>query len=158
MGDVMPCDRERERDTPQSKIWCYYPFWKNYLPHNSFILQTLISSSCMFSRWTKKKSPPSTNTSKNCRDLFPYFPSLQSRLADEHTVTPNKPTPRHNPEDQHRHIHRRKNLRFRKRMVVTPWKTSVILHVAGSVHFTHIIYIPNVLKAFLGITSLRKST
>jgi hypothetical protein len=33
-----------------------------------------------------KASPPSTNTSKKCGDLLPYFPSLESRLAGEHTV------------------------------------------------------------------------
>jgi hypothetical protein len=46
--------RQRKRYTPQSKILCYYPFWKNDLPHNSFILQTSIFSSCMSSRWTIK--------------------------------------------------------------------------------------------------------
>jgi hypothetical protein len=33
-----------------------------------------------------KASPPCTDASKKCRDLFPYFPSLESRLAGEHTV------------------------------------------------------------------------
>jgi hypothetical protein len=33
-----------------------------------------------------KASPPSSNTSKKCKDLFPYFSSLESRLAGEHTV------------------------------------------------------------------------
>jgi hypothetical protein len=33
-----------------------------------------------------KASPPSTNPSKKCRALFPYFPSLESRIANEHTV------------------------------------------------------------------------
>jgi hypothetical protein len=32
-----------------------------------------------------KASPPSTNPTKKCRDLFPYFPSLEGRLAGEHT-------------------------------------------------------------------------
>jgi hypothetical protein len=32
-----------------------------------------------------KASPPSTNPTKKCRALFPYFPSLESRLAGEHT-------------------------------------------------------------------------
>jgi hypothetical protein len=43
--------------------------------------QTLIPSSCMFSRWTIKHPPPSANTSNKCSSLFPYFPSLESRLA-----------------------------------------------------------------------------
>jgi hypothetical protein len=34
-----------------------------------------------------KASPPSTNTSKKYRDLFPYFPRLEGRLAGEHAVT-----------------------------------------------------------------------
>jgi hypothetical protein len=33
-----------------------------------------------------KASAPSTNTTKKCRALFPYFPSSEGRLADEHTV------------------------------------------------------------------------
>jgi hypothetical protein len=33
-----------------------------------------------------KASPPSTNPTKKCRTLFPYFPSLEGRLAGEHTV------------------------------------------------------------------------
>jgi hypothetical protein len=33
-----------------------------------------------------KTSPPSTNTTKKCRELFPYFPSLESRLAGEYTA------------------------------------------------------------------------
>jgi hypothetical protein len=33
-----------------------------------------------------KASPPSTDPTKKCRALFPYFPSLESRLAGEHTV------------------------------------------------------------------------
>jgi hypothetical protein len=33
-----------------------------------------------------KASPPSTNTTKKCKALFPYFPWLKSRLAGEHTV------------------------------------------------------------------------
>jgi hypothetical protein len=33
-----------------------------------------------------KASPPSTNPTKECRALFPYFPSLEGRLAGEHTV------------------------------------------------------------------------
>jgi hypothetical protein len=35
-----------------------------------------------------KESPPSTNPTKKCRALFPYFPSLEGHLAGEHTVTP----------------------------------------------------------------------
>jgi hypothetical protein len=34
-----------------------------------------------------KASPPSTNTSNKCSYLFPYFPSLEGRLAGEHAVT-----------------------------------------------------------------------
>jgi hypothetical protein len=34
--------RQRERYTPQSKIWCYCPFWKNYLPHSSFVLWVVV--------------------------------------------------------------------------------------------------------------------
>jgi hypothetical protein len=33
-----------------------------------------------------KASPTSTNPTKKCRAVFPYFPSLESRLAGEHTV------------------------------------------------------------------------
>jgi hypothetical protein len=53
MGDVMLCDRER--DIHRSKK-CYATIHseKNDSPHNSFILQTQISSSCMFLRWTIK--------------------------------------------------------------------------------------------------------
>jgi hypothetical protein len=32
-----------------------------------------------------KESPP-TNPTKKCGALFPYFPSLEGRLAGEHTV------------------------------------------------------------------------
>jgi hypothetical protein len=52
----------------------------------SFILQTLISSSCMFSRWTIKY-PPLLPTPPRSVGLFPYFPSLERRLAGEHTVS-----------------------------------------------------------------------
>jgi hypothetical protein len=33
-----------------------------------------------------KASTPSTNPTKKCRALFPYFPSLEGGLAGEHTV------------------------------------------------------------------------
>jgi hypothetical protein len=56
MGDVMLCDRERDI-RPSQKIYATIHSEKNYFPHNSFILQTLISSSCMFSQWTIKYPP-----------------------------------------------------------------------------------------------------
>jgi hypothetical protein len=60
------------------------PFsWCSYCDSNRG--QTLIPSSCVFTM-NNKASPPCTNASKKCRDLFPYFPSLESRLAGEHTV------------------------------------------------------------------------
>jgi hypothetical protein len=34
-----------------------------------------------------KASPPSINTSNKCSYLFPYVPSLESRLTGEQTVT-----------------------------------------------------------------------
>jgi hypothetical protein len=49
MGDVMLCDRERNIH-PSQKFDATIHSEKNDLPHNSFIMQTLISSSCMFSR------------------------------------------------------------------------------------------------------------
>jgi hypothetical protein len=33
-----------------------------------------------------KASPPPTDPTKKCKALFPYFPSLEGRLAGEHTV------------------------------------------------------------------------
>jgi hypothetical protein len=39
-----------------------------------------------------KASPSSTNPTKTCRALFPYFPSLESRLAGEHTVVTSSST------------------------------------------------------------------
>jgi hypothetical protein len=51
MGDVMMCDRER--DIHRSKKFDATIHSEN-LTHNSFILQTVISSSFMFSRWTIK--------------------------------------------------------------------------------------------------------
>jgi hypothetical protein len=39
-----------------------------------------------------KASPPSTNPTKKCRDLFPYFPNLESRLAGEHDDSDNVST------------------------------------------------------------------
>jgi hypothetical protein len=38
-----------------------------------------------------KASPASTNPSKKCRALVPYFPSLKGRLAGEHTVLETPP-------------------------------------------------------------------
>jgi hypothetical protein len=48
MGDVMLCDRER--DIHRSKPFMLLSILKKYFSHNSFILRTSISSSCMFSR------------------------------------------------------------------------------------------------------------
>jgi hypothetical protein len=39
VGDAIPCDRGRYKLV---KRFCYYPFWKNYLPHNSFIWQAVV--------------------------------------------------------------------------------------------------------------------
>jgi hypothetical protein len=85
MGDVMPCYRERERETPSQEWYATIHSEKNYEPHNSLLLQTSISSSCVFAM-NNKASPPSTNPTKKCTALLPYFPSLESRLAGEHTV------------------------------------------------------------------------
>jgi hypothetical protein len=49
MGDIMLCDRERDIH-PSQKLYATIHSEKNGLLHNSFILQTSISSSCMFSR------------------------------------------------------------------------------------------------------------
>jgi hypothetical protein len=49
MGDVMLCDRERDIQ-PSQKFYATVHSEKSDSSHNSFILQTLISSSCMFSR------------------------------------------------------------------------------------------------------------
>jgi hypothetical protein len=46
--------RRRKRYTPCQKFDATIHSEKNDIPHNSFILQTLISSICMFSRWTIK--------------------------------------------------------------------------------------------------------
>jgi hypothetical protein len=48
MGDVMLCDRERDIH-PSQKLYATIHSEKNDFPHNSVILQTLISSSFMFS-------------------------------------------------------------------------------------------------------------
>jgi hypothetical protein len=50
MGDVMPCDRERERDIHPSQNFATIHSAKNDTTQNSFILQTLISSSSVFSQ------------------------------------------------------------------------------------------------------------
>jgi hypothetical protein len=48
MGDVMQCDRERDIH-PSQKFYATIRSEK-MTPHNSFVLQTLISNNCMFSR------------------------------------------------------------------------------------------------------------
>jgi hypothetical protein len=53
MGDVILCYRERDIYRSQ-KFYATIHSEKNDLPYNSFILQTPISSSCMFSQWTIK--------------------------------------------------------------------------------------------------------
>jgi hypothetical protein len=49
MGNIMLCDGERDIHRSK-KIYATIHSEKNDFPHNSFILQTPVSSSCMFSR------------------------------------------------------------------------------------------------------------
>jgi hypothetical protein len=84
MGDVMLCDRERD----------IHPSQKFYVTiHSKELLfsQYFCSANINFQQlyvftMNNKASPPSTNPTKKCRALFPYFPSLESRLAGEDTV------------------------------------------------------------------------
>jgi hypothetical protein len=97
--------REGEREIhPRQKFDTTIHSEKNDFPHNRFILQTLEGGTGkMPFPWSEedddvnfqqlyvfamnnKASPPSTNTFKKWRDLFPCFSRLESRLAGEYTA------------------------------------------------------------------------
>jgi hypothetical protein len=82
MGGVMLCDRERDEHRSQKFYATIHS--EKMTPHNSFILQT--SQQLYVFAMNNKASPPSTNPTKKYSALFPYFPSLEGRLAGEHTV------------------------------------------------------------------------
>jgi hypothetical protein len=84
MGDVMLYNRERDIH-PSQKLYATIHSEK-MTPHNSFILQTLNFQQLYCFAMNNKAYPPSTDTTKKCRALFRYFPSLEGRLAGEHTV------------------------------------------------------------------------
>jgi hypothetical protein len=86
MGDVMLCDGERYIH-PSQKF--------DATIHSEEITSlTIVNSANVILQqlyvfaMNNKASPPSTNTTKKYRDLFPYFLSLESRLTGEHTVAP----------------------------------------------------------------------
>jgi hypothetical protein len=84
MGDAMPCDRERDIHRSQK---CYATIHSEKMSH----LTIVYSANANFQQlyvfaMNNKASPPSTNPTKKCRALFPYFPSFEGRLAGEHIV------------------------------------------------------------------------
>jgi hypothetical protein len=74
-----------------------------------------------------KASPPSTDPTKKCGALFPYFPSLESRLAGEHTVSviplnPSMEPPSNDHNNTKRHLRKDAETRTRWRI----WTESAV--------------------------------
>jgi hypothetical protein len=84
MGDVMLCDRGRD-------IYRSQKFYATIHSEKMIYLTIVFSLNAKFQQlyvfaMNNKASPPSTKPTKKCRALLLYFPSLEGRLADEHTV------------------------------------------------------------------------
>jgi hypothetical protein len=84
MGDVMLCDRERDIHPSQKFNVTIHSEEMTYL--KILLFKNVNFQQLYVFAMNNKASPPSTNTTKEYKDLFPYFPSLESRLAGEHTV------------------------------------------------------------------------
>jgi hypothetical protein len=83
-GDIMLCDKERDIH-PSQKLYATVHSEKMTCLTIDFSSNVNFQQLYIFAMYNKA-SPPSINPTKKCRALFPYFPSLESRLADEHTV------------------------------------------------------------------------
>jgi hypothetical protein len=83
-GDVMLCHRERDIH-PSQKL--YATIHSEEMTYLTIVFSANVNFQQLYVfAMNNKTSPPSTNPTKKCRALFPYFPSLESRLAGEHTV------------------------------------------------------------------------
>jgi hypothetical protein len=84
MGDVMLCDREIDIH-PSQKFDATIHSEK--MTSSQYFYSANVNFQQLFVfAMNNKASPPSTNTTKKCRDPFLCFPSSESRLAGEHTV------------------------------------------------------------------------
>jgi hypothetical protein len=83
-GDVMLCDSESDIH-PSQKL--YATIHSEKMTNFTIIFSANVNCQQLYVfAMNNKASPPSTNPTKKCRALFPYLPSLESRLAGEHTV------------------------------------------------------------------------
>jgi hypothetical protein len=78
--------RQRKRNTRVKNLMLLSILKKKLLSSQQFCSANVNFHQLYVFAMNNKASPPSTNTTKKCRDLFPYFPGLESRLAGEHTV------------------------------------------------------------------------
>jgi hypothetical protein len=77
----MLCDRERDIH-PSQKL--YATIHSEKMTNLTIVFSANVNFQQLYVfAMNNKASPPST---KKCRALFPYFPSLESRLAGENTV------------------------------------------------------------------------
>jgi hypothetical protein len=83
-GDVMLCDSERNIHLSQK---LYATIHSERMTFLTIVFSANVSFQQLYVfAMNIKAPPPSTNPTKKCRALFPHFPSLESRLAGEHTV------------------------------------------------------------------------
>jgi hypothetical protein len=83
----MLCDRERDIH-PSQKL--YATIHSEKMAHLTIVFSANVNFQQLYVFvMNNKTSPPSTNPTKKCRALFPYFSSLESRLAGEHTALKN---------------------------------------------------------------------